>query len=92
MLLRLLALARAPVELAEAEVAVGDEGGFPSGRSARPRVRPVGGAASLSTSSVSWVLEDSPPSVRIGERRIDLTNATAPDASSFLSCTNCPRA
>jgi hypothetical protein len=30
MLLRLLALARAPVELAEAEVAVGDEGAHTS--------------------------------------------------------------
>src|SRR5262245_13633059 len=42
MLLRLLALARAPVEPAEAEVAVGDEGRMPSSsaRSRASRYRP----------------------------------------------------
>ena len=41
MLLRLLALARAPVELAEAEVAVGDEGAHPELLGERERVTVV---------------------------------------------------
>ena len=40
-LLRLLALARAPVELAEAEVAVGDEGAHPELLGERERVTVV---------------------------------------------------
>src|SRR4029453_12220470 len=44
-LLRLRALARAPVELAEAEMAVGDEGAHASGLGERQRLAPARRAA-----------------------------------------------